>query len=31
MSEEVKEMCSKLLSAIERRSNEVRDGIDNVL
>jgi hypothetical protein len=31
MSEEVKEMCSKLLSAIERRSNEVRVGIDNVL
>ena len=31
MSEEVKEMCSKLLSAIERRSNEVKVGIDNVL
>ncbi len=31
MSEEVKEMCSKLLSAIERRSNEVKVGINDAL
>ena len=31
MSEEVKELCSKLLSAIEKRSNEVKVGIHSLV
>lgn len=31
MSDEVKEMCSNLLTAIEKRSKEVEDGIKNAL
>ena len=31
MSVEIEEMCSKLLSAIERRTNEAKEAIDDVL
>ncbi len=31
MSEKVKELCSKLLSAIEKRSNEIKVGIHNLV
>ena len=31
MSVEIEEMCSRLLSAIERRTNEAKEAIDDVL